>query len=94
MRKSPLPGFCFEATRPSEGLSSTRSQFAFSVFERVFKDFGLPGAIRTDNGVPFSSLNAHFGLSKLAIWWLKLGIQIQRIKPGCPQQVGRHERPH
>jgi putative transposase len=52
-----------------EGLSSTRSQFAFSVFERAFKDFGLPGAIRTDNGAPFASPNALFGLSKLAIWW-------------------------
>jgi putative transposase len=77
-----------------EGLSSTRSQFAFSVFERTFKDFGLPAAIRTDNGVPFASPNALFGLSKLAIWWLRLGIRIQRIKPGCPQQNGRHERMH
>lgn len=75
-----------------EGLSSTRSQFAFSVFERAFKDFGLPRAIRTDNGNPFASPNALFGLSKLAIWWLRLGIQIQRIKPGWPQQNGRHER--
>ncbi len=47
-----------------EGLSSTRSDFAFSVFERTFKDFGLPTAIRTDNGVPFASPNALFGLSK------------------------------
>jgi putative transposase len=77
-----------------EGLSSTRSEFAFSVFERAFKDFGLPTAIRTDNGVPFASPNALFGLSKLAIWWLRLGIQLQRIKPGCPQQNGRHERMH
>ena len=77
-----------------EGLSSTRSDFAFSVFERTFKDFGLPTAIRTDNGVPFASPNALFGLSRLSIWWLKLGIQIQRIKPGCPQQNGRHERMH
>jgi putative transposase len=77
-----------------EGLSSTRSEFAFSVFERTFKDFGLPGAIRTDNGAPFASGNALFGLSKLAVWWLRLGIQIQRIKPGCPQQNGRHERMH
>jgi len=77
-----------------EGLSSTRSEFVFSVFERTFKDFGLPAAIRTDNGTPFASPNALFGLSKLAIWWLRLGIQIQRIKPGCPQQNGRHERMH
>jgi transposase InsO family protein len=77
-----------------EGLASVRSEFAFSVFERVFKDYGLPGAIRTDNGAPFASGNALFGLSKLAVWWLRLGIKIQRIKPGNPQQNGRHERMH
>lgn len=77
-----------------EGMSSTRSDFAFTVFERVFKDFGLPRAIRTDNGVPFASPNALFGLSKLSIWWLRLGIAIERIRPGHPQQNGRHERMH
>ena len=77
-----------------EGLESTKSTFAFSVFERVFKDFGLPGAIRTDNGNPFAAPNALFGLSKLAVWWLRLGINIERIKPGNPQQNGRHERMH
>jgi transposase InsO family protein len=77
-----------------ESLESTKSMFAFNVFERVFKDFGLPSAIRTDNGVPFASPNALFGLSKLAVWWLRLGIQIERIKPGHPQQNGRHERMH
>jgi putative transposase len=77
-----------------EGLASTCSDFAFSVFERAFKDFGLPGAIRTDNGIPFASPNALFGLSKLSVWWLRLGIDIQRIKPGHPEQNGRHERMH
>ena len=77
-----------------EGMTSTRSDFAFAAFERVFKDFGLPRAIRTDNGNPFASPNALFGLSKLAVWWLRLGIKIQRIKPGHPQQNGRHERMH
>jgi putative transposase len=77
-----------------ESLESIKSTFAFCVFERVFKDFGLPSAIRTDNGVPFASPNALFGLSKLAVWWLRLGIQIERIKPGNPQQNGRHERMH
>ena len=77
-----------------EGLQSVRSEFAFSVFESAFKEFGLPGAIRTDNGAPFASGNALFGLSKLAVWWLRLGIKIQRIKPGHPQQNGRHERMH
>ena len=77
-----------------EGLESTKSPFAFTVFERVFKEFGLPDAIRTDNGVPFASPNALFGLSRLSIWWLRLGIDIERIKPGHPEQNGRHERMH
>jgi len=77
-----------------EGITSTKADFAFSVFERVFKEFGLPRAIRTDNGTPFASSQALFGLSKLAVWWLRLGIAIERIKPGNPQQNGRHERMH
>ena len=77
-----------------EGLESTRFDLALSVFERTFKDFGLPKAIRTDNGIPFASPNALFGLSRLSVWWLRLGIQIQRIKPGHPEQNGRHERMH
>ena len=77
-----------------EALSSTKERYAFTVFERVFKQFGLPQAIRTDNGVPFASPHALFGLSKLAVWWLRLGIHIERIKPGHPQQNGRHERMH
>jgi putative transposase len=77
-----------------DALSSTKERYAFTVFERVFKDFGLPKAIRTDNGVPFASPNAMFGLSKLSVWWLRLGIDIERIKPGRPQQNGRHERMH
>ncbi len=77
-----------------EGLESTRSTFAFAVFERVFKEVGLPQAIRTDNGIPFASPNALFGLSKFSIWWLRLRINIERIKPGNPQQNGRHERMH
>ena len=77
-----------------EALSTTQEKFAFTVFERTFKEFGLPGAIRTDNGVPFASAHALYGLSKLAVWWLRLGIQIERIKPGHPQQNGRHERMH
>ena len=77
-----------------EALSSTRAQYAFTVFERVFKDFGLPKAIRTDNGVPFASANSLFGLSKLSVWWLRLGIGIERIQPAHPEQNGRHERMH
>jgi putative transposase len=77
-----------------DALSTTKEVYAFSVFERAFKDFGLPTAIRTDNGVPFSSPNALYGLSKLSVWWLRLGINIERIKPGHPEQNGRHERMH
>ena len=68
-----------------EALSTTQEKFAFTVFERTFKEFGLPGAIRTDNGVPFASAHALYGLSKLSVWWLRLGIQIERSKPGHPQ---------
>ena len=77
-----------------EALDTTKAVYAFPVFQRVFAQFGLPKAIRTDNGVPFASPHALFGLSKLAVWWLRLGIEIERIKPGCPQQNGRHERMH
>jgi len=51
-----------------------------------------PAAIRTDNGAPFSSPSAFYGMSRLSVWWLRLGIEIERIKPGNPQQNGRHER--
>jgi len=77
-----------------EALSTTKEAYAFRVFEAVFKEFGLPKAIRTDNGVPFASPNSLFNLSKLSVWWLRLGIAIERIKPGHPQQNGRHERMH
>ena len=77
-----------------EALSTTQERYAFSVFERTFQDFGLPEAIRTDNGVPFASAHALYGLSKLAVWWLRLGIRLERIAPGHPEQNGRHERMH
>ena len=77
-----------------EALATTKEMYAFSVFERVFQEFGLPTAIRTDNGVPFASPSALYGLSKLSVWWLRLGIRIERIKPGHPEQNGRHERMH
>ena len=67
---------------------------AITAFERLFRERGLPLAIRSDNGVPFASPNALFNLSKLSVWWLRLGIAIERIKPGHPQQNGRHERMH
>jgi transposase InsO family protein len=77
-----------------EALESTREELAFTAFERLFRERGLPLAIRSDNGVPFASANALFNLSKLSVWWLRLGIAIERIKPGRPQQNGRHERMH
>ncbi len=77
-----------------EGLESTKEAGAFAVFEQLFKEYGLPGSIRSDNGVPFASPNAIYGLSSLSVWRLRLGIGIERIKPGNPQQNGRHERMH
>lgn len=77
-----------------EGLENTQEKYAVTVFERIFKEYGLPTGIRTDNGVPFASPNALFTLSRLAVWWLRLGIAIERSKPGCPQDNGRHERMH
>jgi transposase InsO family protein len=77
-----------------EALDSTREDTAFTAFERLFCERGLPLAIRSDNGVPFASPNALFNLSKLSVWWLRLGIAIERITPGHPQQNGRHERMH
>ena len=62
-------------------------------FERAFREYGLPGAMRTDNGSPFATTGAG-QLSQLAVWWLKLGIQLDRIDPGHPEQNGRHERFH
>jgi len=77
-----------------EALSTTQERFAFTAFDRAFTEFGLPQAIRTDNGVPFAGPTALYRLSKLAVWWLRLGIRIERIAPGHPQQNGRHERMH
>jgi transposase InsO family protein len=77
-----------------EALEATREDLALTAFERLFAERGLPIAIRSDNGVPFASPNALFNLSRLSVWWLRLGISIERIKPGHPQQNGRHERMH
>lgn len=77
-----------------EAMESTREELAMTAFERLFRERGLPNAIRSDNGVPFASPNGLFKLSKLSVWWLRLGISIERIKPGHPQQNGRHERMH
>jgi transposase InsO family protein len=63
------------------------------VFERAFREYGLPHAIRSDNGSPFASAGLG-GLSRLSVWWIKLGIGLERIVPGRPDQNGRHERMH
>ncbi|MBG0812412.1 IS481 family transposase [Methylosinus sp. H3A] len=78
------------------GLSatqSTRAEEARPAFERTFAEFGLPTAIRSDNGPPFASAGV-CGLTALSAWWIKLGIRHERIDPGQPQQNGRHERFH
>jgi len=77
-----------------EALESTREEPVIEAFGRLFAERGLPQAIRSDNGLPFASPNGLYNLSKLSVWWLRLGIQIERIKPGHPQQNGRHERMH
>src|SRR6266496_3911446 len=76
-----------------QGLLSTQGQGVRPIFDRLFREYGLPGAIRTDNGVPFATTGIH-GLSVLNVWWIRLGIQHQRILPASPQQNGAHERMH
>lgn len=76
-----------------QGLDGTRLAETKAVFERLFREYGLPNRIRTDNGVPFAS-TATGGLSQLSVWWIRLGILPERIEPGHPQQNGRHERMH
>jgi putative transposase len=76
-----------------EGLEGTTTQPAIDVFFRAFREFGLPEVIRTDNGAPFASTGL-FGLTKLSVVWLRLGIVPERIEPASPQQNGQHERMH
>jgi len=75
------------------GLQGPRYYQTKAVFESAFKEYGLPNAIRTDNGIPFASVSIG-GLSHLSIWWILLGIIPERIDKGCPEQNGRHERMH
>ena len=74
-------------------VKGTKSQESRKVFEALFARYGLPDRIRTDNGVPFASIGVG-GLSRLSVWWVRLGIVPERIEPGKPQQNGRHERMH
>ena len=77
-----------------EALESTKEGPVVEAFVRLFRERGLPDAIRSDNGLPFASPNGLYNLSRLSVFWLRLGIAIERIKPGNPQQNGRHERMH
>lgn len=74
-------------------LPNVRTEGAKPVFERLFREVGLPAAIRSDNGAPFASTGIH-GLCELNTWWMRLGIAHQRIQPASPQQNGAHERMH
>jgi transposase InsO family protein len=76
-----------------DALPNTSSARARPVFERVFREHGLPERMLSDNGPPFGS-TALLGLSRLAVWWLKLGIEVTRIERGHPEQNGGHERMH
>lgn len=75
------------------GLDAPKLQPTKAVFQRLFRTYGLPDRIRTDNGTPFAS-NALGRLSQLSVWWVTLGITPELIEPGQPQQNGRHERMH
>ena len=74
-------------------VSKTDTPHVLAVFETTFREFGLPVAVRTDNGAPFAT-RAIAGLSPLAVYWMKLGIIPERIAAGHPEQNGRHERMH
>ena len=75
-------------------LADARTQSVRACFERLFERNGVPQAIRSDNGAPFASTTGVLGLSKLSAWWVALGIDLERGRPGCPQDNGAHERFH
>ena len=76
-----------------QAVEKTDTARVQAIFEAAFREYGMPEAIRTDNGAPFAS-TAIAGLSRLAVWWIKLGIVPERIEAGHPEQNGRHERMH
>lgn len=76
-----------------QAVEKTDTERVQAVFAAAFREYGLPLAIRTDNGAPFAS-RAVRGLSRLSLWWMKLGIAAERIEPGHPEQNGAHERMH
>ena len=78
----------------ADPLENSRTETVRERFEQVFDTYGLPEMIRSDNGPPFASPNGLLGLSGLSVWWLALGISLDRIDPGRPDQNGSHERMH
>lgn len=76
-----------------QGLAAADYLHSKPVFEAAFREYGLPHGMRTDNGPAFGS-NGESGLTRLSVWWIKLGVMPERIQPGQPQQNGRHERMH
>lgn len=77
-----------------EALESTKEAAVIEAFVRLFREHGLPIAIRSYNGLPFAFPNGLYNLSRLSVWRLRQGISLERIKPGKPQQNRRHERVH
>lgn len=77
-----------------EAIGSTRTDPAKAAFDRVFREYGIPRQIISDNGTPFCSARSLGGLTRLSRWWIELGITPVRIKPGRPDQNGVHERMH
>ena len=75
------------------GQTDIKTEPTQKAFERLFREVGMPQAIRSDNGAPFATTGIH-GLGRLNVWWLRLGISHQRIVPGHPQDNGAHERMH
>jgi hypothetical protein len=88
-----LPQPSHLATLCCHALPDVRTVGTRATLERLFRECGLPQAIRSDNGVPFASTGIH-GLCELNVWWMKLGIVHQRITPASPQENGAHERMH
>jgi len=76
-----------------QAVEKTDTERVRAIFEAAFREYGMPEVIRTDNGSPFAS-SAVGGLSRLSVWWIKLGIVAERIEAGHPEQNGRHERMH
>jgi hypothetical protein len=77
----------------AEGLTQATTQWTQAAFRGLFRRKGLPEIIRVDNGAPFASMGPG-GLSRLSVWWIGLGIEVQFSRPACPQDNGSHERMH